>query len=201
MKLKFFFSTIIAATLTAATFAATTPTLDDDISGVKIAAINRTLQVSLAAVTDATIDISIETANGSVVHHETVTQMSILKKYDLQQLEGGDYTLIIENGRTKTIQPFILEFGSIKILETERVTKRLPQILQVKTNIDVRAYMTKKSTVSINIVDNQGITVFEEKTDAVSFAKRYNLSKLPSGVYFVQVQADGETQYSTIVLD
>ena len=201
MKLKFFFSTIIAATLTAATFAATTPTFDDDITGVKIAAINRTLQVNLSNVTDATIDIRIETTNGAVVHHETVTQMSILKKYDLRQLEGGDYTLIIENGRTKTIQPFILEFGSIKILETERVTKRLPQILQVKTNMDVRVYMTKKSTVSINIVDNQGINVFEEKTEAVSLAKRYNLSKLPSGVYFVQVQADGETQYATIVLD
>ena len=127
MKLKFFFSAIMTATLTAATFAATAPKFDDDITGVKIAAINRTLQVNLAKVTDATIDISIETTNGSVVHHETVTQMSILKKYD--------------------------------------------------------------------------INVFEEKTEAVSLAKRYDLSKLPSGVYFVEVQADGETQYSTIVLD
>lgn len=201
MKLKFFFTYIMAAFLTASTFAATEPNFDDDITGVKIAAFNRTLQVNLASVTDETVNISIETPNGLVVHHENVTQMSVLKKYDLRQLEGGDYTLIIENGRTKTIQPFILEFGSIKILENERVTKRLPQILQAKSNVDVRVYMSKKATISINILDNQGLSVFEEKTDAISFAKRYNLSKLPAGIYLVEVLADGEAQYSTIVLD
>ena len=139
--------------------------------------------------------------NNPPITKESATQIVTLKQYDLHLLENGDYVLIVENGRTKTIQPFVLEFGSIKITEAERSTKRLPQITQITTGMDVRVYASKKTTVNVKIVDNQGINVFEEKTEAVSLAKRYNLSKLPSGVYFVQVQADGETQYATIVLD
>ena len=198
MKFKTFFICILAVLFTAKTWATAAPNFD--ITGIKVSAINRTLQVKVAKSTDEAVNISIETPNGTVIHQETAKQAVTLKQYDLRLLESGDYVLIIENGRTKTIQPFVLEFGSIKITEAERTTKRLPQITQVTTGMDVRVYVPKKTAVNVKIVDNQGISVFEETVEALGFAKHYNLSKLPSGVYFAEVNADGETQYSTIVL-
>ena len=198
MKFKTFFICILAVLFTAKTWATDAPNFD--ITSIKVSAINRTLQVTVAKTTDEAINISIETLNGTVIHEERTTQATTLKKYDLHLLESGDYVLVVENGRTKTIQPFVLEFGSIKITESERTTKRLPQITQVTTGIDVRVYASKKTTVNVKIIDNQGISVFEESIDALGFAKHYNLSKLPSGVYFVEVNADNEAQYSTIVL-
>jgi sRNA-binding carbon storage regulator CsrA len=198
MKFKTLFICILAVLFTANTWATDAPNFD--ITGIKVSAINRTLQVKVAKTTDEAVNISIETPNGTVIHQETAKQAVTLKQYDLQLLESGNYVLIVENGRTKTIQPFVLEFGHITVTEAERTTKRLPQITQIATGMDVRVYAPKKTAVTIKIADNQGLSVFEETVEALGFAKHYNLSKLSYGVYFVEVNADGETQYATVVV-
>jgi hypothetical protein len=198
MTSKFFF-TCIMATMFALSTATATTTFFDNIP-FEVLAVNRTLQVKVATNADETVEISIETASGTIVHNEKVSNTAAWKRYDLHQLEVGDYKLVVENGRTKTIQPFTLDFGGIKITESERVTKGLPQIKQIGNGMTVRAYMSKKGEFNVKIVDNQGINAFEETTKGTALAKHYNLGKLPSGIYFVEVTADGETQYATIVL-
>jgi hypothetical protein len=195
MTSKIFFICTLAAFLTAPTLTASTPV---DITVVKVAAVNKTLQVKVVKTLDEPFDISIEAVDGTVVYNEQAAKTAVWKQYDLRQLETGNYLLIVKNGRTKTVQPFALNFNGILITETERVTKQLPQITQVGTGINVRVYTPKKALVKVLITDNQGISVFKEETETLALAKHYNLNKLPSGVYFVEVQADGETQYSTI---
>jgi Secretion system C-terminal sorting domain len=196
MTSKIFFICTLAAFLTAEPLTASTPNVD--ITVVKVAAVNKTLQVKIVKTLDEPFDISIEAADGTVVYNEQAAKTAVWKRYDLRQLETGNYLLIVKNGRTKTIQPFALNFNGILITETERMTKQLPQITQVGTGINVRVYTPKKALVKVQITDNQGISVFKEETETLALAKHYNLNKLPSGVYFVEVEADGETQYSTI---
>jgi hypothetical protein len=196
MTSKIFFICTLAAFLTAEPLTASTPNVD--ITVVKVAAVNKTLQVKIVKTLDEPFDISIEAADGTVVYNEQAAKTAVWKRYDLRQLETGNYLLIVKNGRTKTVQPFALNFNGILITETERMTKQLPQITQVGTGINVRVYTPKKALVKVQITDNQGISVFKEETETLALAKHYNLNKLPSGVYFVEVEADGETQYSTI---
>ena len=61
-------------------------------------------------------------------------------------------------------------------------------------------FSSEKDNVTLKIVDNQGVTAYEQTIEAKAFAKRYDLSNLPSGVYFVEIDADNEPEYFTIQL-
>jgi hypothetical protein len=199
MKIKFIFVYTIAAILTATPLTAST-TFSPNFTGVEVLAVNKTLQVKVDKAVNETVEISIETQTGTVVYSEKVVRTGSWKQFDLRQLEVGDYRLIVENSRSKTIQPFIVEFTSIKIETSERTIKQLPQVLKVGNGIDARAYLLQKGEISLIIMDNLGFTVFKEKTNTLALAKHYNLSKLPSGIYFIELKADDEVKYETITI-
>jgi hypothetical protein len=200
MKIKFIFICTLAAILTANTLTANTfnpPTM----MGVEVVAVNKTLKVKVDKAVDETVEISIETAAGTVVYTENVAKTAVWKQFDLRQLENGDYRLIVENSRTKTIQPFALDFTRITIDASGRFIKQLPQIKKVGNGVDIRAYLLKKGEISVIITDNLGFSVFKETIKDVALAKHYNLSKLSSGIYFVEIKADDEVKYETITVE
>jgi hypothetical protein len=196
MKIKFISLCTLAAILTATTLTANT--FNPYLTGVEVVAVNKTLQVKVDKLVNETVEISIETFSGTVVYQEKVARTGSWKQFDLRQLETGEYRLVVENSRSKTIQPFVVEFTSIKIEISERIIKQMPQVLKAGTGIDVRAYLLKKGEISLTITDNLGFSVFKEITNAIAVAKHYNLSKLPSGIYFIELKADDEVKYETI---
>jgi hypothetical protein len=199
MKIKFIFICTLAAFLTATTLTANI-TFNPNFTGVEVLAVNKTLQVKVDKLVTETVDISIETQTGTVVYQEKVARTGAWKQFDLRQLETGDYRLIVENSRSKTIQPFTVEFTSLKIDASERIVKSMPQILKAGTGIDVRAYLLRKGDISLTITDNLGFSVFKESANTIALAKHYNLSKLPSGIYFIELKADDEIKYETITI-
>jgi hypothetical protein len=200
MKIKFIFIYTLAAILTANTLTAN-PTFNANFTGVEVLAVNKTLKVKVDKAVNETVEISIETQTGVIIYQETVVRTGAWKQFDLRQLETGEYRLIVENSRSKTIQPFDVEFTSIKIDASERTIRQLPQILKAGTGIDVRVYLKEKGEIRLSITDNMGFSVFEETIKAVSLVKHYNLSKLQSGIYFIELKTDDEIKYETITID
>ena len=57
------------------------------------------------------------------------------------------------------------------------------------------------SNIHVKIYDNEGRLVFEDTNYVViTLNKRFDLNKLSSGIYIVEVNAGDETQYATITL-
>jgi hypothetical protein len=200
MKIKFLFICTVAALLSAQSWAAN-PLFIDDNKNVEVVAVNKTLRINVAKMAGETVTISIANASLGEIFSETITKSSLIRQYDLRQFENGDFRLIVENDRTKTVQPFTVDYTRININEMERMVTQLPQIKKSKNGFDVRAYLLSKADISVVITDNQGISVFKETNNALALAKHYNLSNLPKGIYFVEIKADGDVKYETITVD
>lgn len=123
------------------------------------------------------------------------------KKYNLSQLEAGKYRLVVTKNLVKTIQPFELTNRSIILNELERKEKFLPTIVQKDKKLDVNVLLGNYSNINVRIYNNEGAPVFEDKHYVVFMLnKRYDLSKVPTGTYIVEVMAGDETQFFTITL-
>ena len=100
----------------------------------------------------------------------------------------------------RTIQPFNITREGIVITELERKEKFIPFVILNDNKLDVNVLLNTYGTIAVNIYDNSGRRVKQEKSsDALNFHKRYNIAQLPDGAYVVEVTAGDETFYHTVV--
>ena len=148
------------------------------------------------------VEIDLEDAAGHVLYSEAAEKTkSFSKSLNLANLDAGFYTLIVKKNLVKTIQPFELTGTSVKMSDTERKEKYLPNISQKGNKVDINVLLNKIADIKVSIYDLEGRLVFEEVNKQVNdLHKRFDLEKLETGAYLVEVVAGDETQYSTIKL-
>jgi hypothetical protein len=206
MKTRLFFVLILAITLISTTVKANNGSFSYDLGGgtnLKISAIQntKTVVVSLTNVTNEEVTIELEGADGTLVTDNVKGKPNFSKKYNLVNLESGSYRVVVTKKATKTVQPFELTSKSLVLFESERKEKFLPSINQNGMKIDVNVLLGNYSNIKVNIYDNEGRKVYDDINYVVMLLhKRYDLSKLPSGGYVVEVIAGDETQYFPIAL-
>ncbi len=205
MKFRIVFSLFVALSISAISFtnASNLPVVMSG-SSVKIFAVShsKTLMVSISNNLNDAIEIELNDANGHVLYSETTEKVNTFsKRLNLNNLDAGFYTLVVKKNLVKTIQPFELTETAIKISENERKEKYLPNIVQKGNKVDVNVLLNKISDVNVRVYDIEGRLVFEQiNKDVQDLHKRFDLEKLSSGVYLVEVIAGDETQYATISL-
>lgn len=206
MKTRLFFVLILAITLISTTVKADNGSFSYDLGGgtnLKISAIQntKTVVVSLTNVTNEEVTIELEGADGTLVTDNVKGKPTFTKKYNLVNLESGNYRVVVTKKATKTVQPFELTSKSLVLFESERKEKFLPSLNQNGTKMDVNVLLGNFSNIKVNIYDNEGRKVYDDTNYVVMLLhKRYDLSKLPSGGYVVEVVAGDETQYFPIAL-
>ncbi len=205
MKSFKFFITIFAMLLNVALFANNSErTVELAGSNVRISAVSNTKAVTLNVnnLQNDVLEVSLEDAQGVVLYSETAKNTnSFSKRLSLINLEAGNYILTIKKNLVKTVQPFELTETSVIISENERKEKFLPNIVQKGKKLDVNVLLGNYSNVHVLIYDNEGRVVFEETNYVVlDLHRRFDLSKLGSGIYLVEVVAGDETQYTTVSL-
>ena len=206
MKTRLFFVLILAISLFTNTIKADNGSFSYDLGGgtnVKISAIQntKTVVVSLTNVSKEEITIALEGEGGTLIADKVKGQLNFAKKYNLINLESGSYRVIVTKRATKTIQPFELTYNNVVLFESERKEKFLPSIVQNNRKLDVNVLLGNYSNIKVNIYDNEGHKMYEDINYVVMLLhKRYDLSKLPSGGYVVEVIAGDETQYFPIAL-
>ena len=173
-------------------------------STVKISAEEnaKAVTVTISNIQDEVVKISLESESGAVFFSEEVTKTPrYAKKLLLTELEDGAYKLVIRKSLTITAQPFVLTDAGVKLNNSDLNVKLLPVVKQKGTFVDVNYLSPSTTSVNVIIYDNEGKTVFEESDNKVTkFSKRFDLSKLPTGIYFMEVTAGGDTQYTNINL-
>lgn len=162
----------------------------------------KAVTVSINGIENDVIKITLEGFNGEVFYEEAVSKTPrYLKKLMLSDLETGIYKLVVRKNFTKTIQPFELTETGVNMNASELSEKLLPVVRQNGKMVDVNYLSSSNTDVTVRIYDNEGKLVFEDtKSKVTAFSKRFDLSKLTGGVYFMEVLAGEETQYATLNL-
>lgn len=206
MKTRLFFVLTLAITLFTNSVKADNGSFSYDLGGgtnVKISAVQNTkaVVVSLTNVTNDQVTIALEGDQGTLTTEVVKGKPSFSKRYNLANLESGSYTFVVTKKATKTVQPFQLTSKTVVLFESERKEKFLPSIAQNGTKLDVNVLLGNYSNIKVNIYDNEGRKVYDDINYVVLLLhKRYDLSKLPSGGYVVEVVAGDETQFFPIAL-
>jgi len=205
MKSRTVFISIFAMLLNVAVFANNSERFVELAgSSVKISAVANTkaITVNVNNLLNDVLEVSLEDADGVILYTETAKNTnSFTKRLSLVNLDAGHYVLTIKKNLVKTVQPFELTATSVIISENERKEKFLPNITQKGNKLDVNVLLGKYSNVHVLIYDNEGRLVFEETNYVVlDLHKRFDLSKLGTGTYLVEVVAGEEVQYSTLSL-
>ena len=173
-------------------------------ANIRITAIenSKTVMVTLNNTSTGEMTVTLEDAFGAPFASDKVKPSArFAKKYNLSQLEAGNYKLVVTKNFVKTIQPFELTYRAVVLNELERREKFLPSINQSGKSVDVNVLLGNYSNIIVKIYGNDGLTSFEDKNYVVlTLHKRYDLSKLPSGAYIVEVLAGDETQYFNVNL-
>ena len=171
-----------------------------DKTEVTVSAVKKVLSVRISDAENTDATISIQNTEGVEIFTESlVGKAASLRKYNLQKLEIGQYTLIVKRKRSKLIQPFSVNIENIDVQMATRETLYTPTVVLKDRKLDVSAVSFGKPGISLTITDNLGTIVFEEKSNIAILQKRYNLSKLPNGAYIVEVVTYGtETEYFPI---
>jgi len=205
MKSRTVFISIFAMLLNVAVFANNSERFVELAgSSVKISAVANTkaITVNVNNLLNDVLEVSLEDADGVILYTETAKNTnSFTKRLSLVNLDAGRYVLTIKKNLVKTVQPFELTATSVIISENERKEKFLPNITQKGNKLDVNVLLGKYSNVHVLIYDNEGRLVFEETNYVVlDLHKRFDLTKLGTGTYLVEVVAGEEVQYSTLSL-
>jgi hypothetical protein len=173
-------------------------------TNIRITAIenSKTVMVTFSNTSKGEVTVALEDVYGARFASDNVKSSErFAKKYNLSQLEAGKYRLVVTKNFIKTVQPFELTNNNIVLNELERKEKFLPSIKLKGNMLDVNVLLGNYSNIIVKVYSNDGLVSFEDKNYVVlTLHKRFDLSKLASGAYIVEVLAGDETQYYTINL-
>lgn len=202
MKKSFIFVLALVATLFTTTLSANVIENTFDLAGtsVKISSAEKAIVVNLGNVQKENVSIVIANAQGEVLVNETVKdRINFVKRYNMSQLENGEYTMTITKKTVRTVQPFEITQKTLIMTEFEKKEKFLPVVSFEKNKLDVNVLLGNYSNITVTILDNEGRKVSEDKNYVVlDLHKRYDMSKLPNGAYVIEVMAGDETFYQTV---
>ena len=162
----------------------------------------KAVTVNINKIQNDVVNISLETAEGTVLFNEEVSKVArYSKKFNLSQLENGSYRLVVKKNLSKTIQPFELTETGVQLNENERKEIFFPVVIQKGSSVNVNCLTSNYTNMFVRIYDNTGKLVFEDANYVIfCLHKSFNLSKLPAGAYIMEVVAGDETQYTTVNL-
>jgi hypothetical protein len=162
---------------------------------VKIASNAQNVIVNLGDVQNEEIKISIIDEDQKTLMSETVKNVNgFVKRYNVSRLEDGSYKMIITKKTVRTVQPFTIEKGVVKMSNMDKKEKFLPTLSFNNGKLDVNVLLGNYSNIVVKLFDNEGREVMLDKHYAeFKLNQRYDLSKLPAGTYMAEVMAGDET--------
>lgn len=153
---------------------------------------NKTITVYFDSNQSKTLKISIIDQAGYVLHNEEVETLSRRsRKYNLENLPFGNYTLKIESDQSITYEAFELDREKSTIVGQRTLYKPSLEFSDNKWKLNLLALGKK---VDIKILDSEFESVYKETvTNKPNVSKAFDLSELPTGVYTLSVKVGNHT--------
>lgn len=128
----------------------------------------------------------------ALVEEEVNDSIKFSKKYNLNLLPAGNYTLLIEDQASICRLPVALAANRLHIDFSNQKEIIKPIFQPRKNSVDVVLMLSEKTNTEMYIYDEIGHTIFSRKAKySKSIRRRFNMSKLESGEYTISVITDG----------
>lgn len=137
------------------------------------------------------VNVLIKENNGGTVYNEMLSTGKTDRKFNLNGMAKGTYTLEISDDLKITSQQFTIVDSDVVVDETVNTIYK-PVVVSKDNKIDVNLLNPSKNA-SIKIQDSYEGTIYAETQKTSSVNKRFDISSLPSGSYSVNIDVDGRT--------
>lgn len=169
--------------------------------GVTFSTSAKSVVINLGDVLKEVIDVKIVDDGGNILLNETVKNVKgFTKKYNMARLQNGQYSIVITKKTIRTVQPFTIENGELKMSTMDKKEQFLPSFNFRNNRLDVNVLLQDYDKISVKLFDNEGHQLIDDSHNAVfQLQRRYDLSKLSQGVYIVEIVTSAETFTYNIV--
>lgn len=155
------------------------------------------LIVSIQEVQDDT-ELHLIGANQETIYMESVNehQRTYSKSFDLTNLDGGSYTLVVRIGNREIRQPFALREQQVALDSKKRYEVFLPQVKVTEQTVELNLLNRQVATVRVAILNVEGELVYEDTIpNVINVERRYNLEHLQRGAYTLVVRTPERVFY------
>jgi len=143
--------------------------------------------------------VQIIDAAGNIIYFENILDTEVYsKRFDLKNLEDGNYVLEVENA-LKKISYTINVNDKIGVAKKKESAK--PVFRRVEDMVYLNLLNLDGKDVEIKVVDGENRIVFQETArDEMLVEKAFNFKNAYAGDYTVVVKGKGSTYYENIVV-
>jgi Secretion system C-terminal sorting domain len=139
-------------------------------------------------------------SDGNVLFYENSGGKNLNKKFNLENLEEGIYSLKVDSEFSSFIYNVTVGDETV-IIEKGSEVKNKPVARQIDKKVYLNYLNSSLSPVNISILDNNDNVVYEETRESELIVKGiYNLYRAPKGDYRLMVKFGNETYFENIVI-
>lgn len=152
--------------------------------------------------TRSTVRLGLRDENGNILLTKNIAgEKRFAKVFNLDNLPNGKYELVFDTGLKEVIQPFKIRNDQVQLNAYERKEYFAP-VFKVKNGVVMLSYLNKRvSNVSVEIMDEYGESIFQEKHSYVLQVQRqYDLNNVSGKMCTVKVVTPVKTYYENIRL-
>ena len=165
----------------------------------------RVLFIDMETAGQGEVNIRILDPENTVIFSETVGPVdSYQKRYSLELLEEGNYTLRVEDEFKVTIQPIVLQEDALVVDNSERAIVFTPvvNISEDGKYLDVNWMLGNSGDYKFTLEYTMSSFSFDDaERDVTTVHKRYDIAKLPKGRYNVSISSANQTHYKTVTIN
>lgn len=143
--------------------------------------------------------LSIKDAYGVKLYSKSLgSTKAFNKKFDFSSTPNGIYFIETKEAKEITVTPVIVSEDKIAIIKESSKRFRAPNITLNDNVARVLVRNFNEVPVSINIYDDAGNALKEDKTENLLIYNAYNFSDLPTGTYTISV-TQGEYNFTETI--
>ena len=183
-----------------------TPVADDrPIIRVEAGEDEQTLVLHLANLLEASTKVTLRDMQGTTLFTESIEdQSAYAKALNLRVLPEGRYVLHVETDVREIMQPLVIKYGAVTILEKEAKEIKKPVINFVDNMLSVTAAPNQldKNDLFVTIMDKTNEELYKTQQRLYhKVEKRFDLSNMAAGNYIVKVTAADRSYFHNIEVE
>lgn len=199
---KVFVSSLIAILLVAQAAIANTPIFIGKTQINITSNQDRVVTVEMKDVGNQPITLSIIDEKGNVLEeNSTKGNATQIFRYNLASLPEGTYHLSLNSAITEKVQPIQLCKNCVLVDNAKLVEKYKPSFKFENKKLSISLLNQAKEPVTVKFLNEEGEKVMQDVSESgLAYGRRFDLSKLDEGTYFVSVKLNDATYYYTLNL-
>ena len=163
---------------------------------------NKSFAIVIEKAAPATLELSLKDAKGFILASESIESgVKFAKRFNLDNLPDGNYTLHLESPTVLKVQPISIENNTLFIKKDKAKNIFKPSIQVKENHIDLTLLQLRRADTQIKLLSGNGTVLYIEDVHQFgSIQKRFNTAQLPAGNYQVVVRTSGQIFHEIVSL-